>query len=553
MGAWAMRRAAGVRAGLVGLVGLGGGVVAADVAAHEIAAPAVDVDGFKPGLQRDDGLALRSARPLLEGETSVRAGVRYGRGLLRFVNTWQGVKRTQTVVGDLAIAEVGAGLGLARGWSLAFGLPVAIVVRGGGPNLTQQPEAMGPALGDLRVEARRHLLERPAGGGNLDLAAGMGVGLPTADAGSWLGGAWALELEGLLTWQRGPLRLDANLGARLRSTQELATHAVDPATGAAIHAAAGAGTGTGGLTALRTGSQFQFGLGAAHDLGTAWRARAELHLLRAAPGVAAVPEGQLVVDLLAGADVRLHPAWSLQVGLGAAPTTGPGSAGLRAFAAVTLEPGALPADQDADRIDDKADRCPTEAEDLDGFEDHDGCPELDDDQDGVPDAADRCPRTAEDKDGTDDQDGCPEPDDDRDGVPDVIDRCPKEIEDIDGFEDKDGCPEPDNDGDGIKDVDDVCPLSPENRNSFEDNDGCPDIAPLKRDAPGPAAVAPAGSTLAPPAPAPVPAAVPAVARKPPAPSAPPAAAVPVPAVPLPPRATPPPPVPLPTAPTRLQK
>ena len=518
--------------------------------AHEILPPAVDVDGFKPGLQADDGLAVRSARPVLAGDTAVRVGVRYGRGLLRFVNTWQGVKRTQTVVGDLAIGEISAALGLERGWALAFGLPVAFVARGGGPNLIQLPEAAGPLLGDLRVEGRRHLVERPAGGGDLDLGARVGLALPTADAGSWLGGAWALEVDGLLTWQRGPLRLDANLGARVQATQELATHAVDPATGAAIHAAAGSGTGAGGLTALRTGSQVSLRMAAAREVSSSWQVRGELQVLRAAPGVAAVPDGQLVVDLLAGADLRVNAAWSLQAGVGAAPTTGPGSAGLRAFASVTLRPGGLPADQDGDHIDDNADRCPTEAEDRDGFEDHDGCPDPDDDQDGVPDAADRCPRAAEDKDGTDDQDGCLDPDDDQDGVPDVGDRCPKEAEDVDGFEDKDGCPEADNDGDGMKDVDDVCPLSPENRNGFEDNDGCPDIAPSKRETPAPDAAQPGAVAPGPVAPAPKAPAVP-----PPAPKAPaaPATAVPAPVVPLPPRASPPPPAPLPAEPLRTKK
>ncbi len=37
------------------------------------------------------------------------------------------------------------------------------------------------------------------------------------------------------------------------------------------------------------------------------------------------------------------------------------------------------------------DRCPGDSEDVDGFEDGDGCPEFDNDQDGIPDARDQCP------------------------------------------------------------------------------------------------------------------------------------------------------------------
>jgi hypothetical protein len=48
-------------------------------------------------------------------------------------------------------------------------------------------------------------------------------------------------------------------------------------------------------------------------------------------------------------------------------------------------------DKDGDGIDDDVDQCPTLAEDRDGFEDQDGCPEADNDDDGVIDAEDACP------------------------------------------------------------------------------------------------------------------------------------------------------------------
>jgi hypothetical protein len=50
-------------------------------------------------------------------------------------------------------------------------------------------------------------------------------------------------------------------------------------------------------------------------------------------------------------------------------------------------------DVDADGLPDDADTCPTWAEDPDGFEDSDGCPETDNDLDGVPDPMDDCPVT----------------------------------------------------------------------------------------------------------------------------------------------------------------
>jgi len=51
-------------------------------------------------------------------------------------------------------------------------------------------------------------------------------------------------------------------------------------------------------------------------------------------------------------------------------------------------------DQDHDGVADDVDQCPEIAEDRDGFEDGDGCPEIDDDDDGIVDSEDKCPRVA---------------------------------------------------------------------------------------------------------------------------------------------------------------
>lgn len=153
------------------------------------------------------------------------------------------------------------------------------------------------------------------------------------------------------------------------------------------------------------------------------------------------------------------------------------------------------ADSDRDGVPDESDRCPLTREDLDGFEDEDGCPELDNDDDGIADATDRCPDVAETRNGFEDEDGCPDvaPDEDADGVADVLDRCPLEPENVDGVRDEDGCPEYeappalarilvplgeialtrlDSDKDQVDDAADRCPLAAEDLDGFEDEDGC---------------------------------------------------------------------------------
>jgi outer membrane protein OmpA-like peptidoglycan-associated protein len=131
-------------------------------------------------------------------------------------------------------------------------------------------------------------------------------------------------------------------------------------------------------------------------------------------------------------------------------------------------------DSDQDGVPDGKDNCSFIPEDLDGFQDLDGCPDGDNDVDGIPDALDRCPYVSEDFDGYEDSDGCPDVDNDRDGIMEKTDQCPNDPEDIDNYQDQDGCPDLDNDGDGILDVRDKCPLAAENFNGVKDQDGCPE-------------------------------------------------------------------------------
>jgi hypothetical protein len=100
------------------------------------------------------------------------------------------------------------------------------------------------------------------------------------------------------------------------------------------------------------------------------------------------------------------------------------------------------------------------------------------DEDGIPDQHDLCPHQPEDVDGYQDADGCPDLDNDADGVPDRVDVAPNLPEDFDNFQDEDGRPDLDNDGDGIRDDQDGCPNEPEDYDGDRDTDGCPDLAPV---------------------------------------------------------------------------
>jgi outer membrane protein OmpA-like peptidoglycan-associated protein len=176
-------------------------------------------------------------------------------------------------------------------------------------------------------------------------------------------------------------------------------------------------------------------------------------------------------EVLGGARYRIGDL-TFTAGGGSGVLRGAGSPTARAFLGVAWAPYRV--DNDGDGVADNVDRCPAEAEDLDGYEDEDGCPEFDNDGDGVNDTSDRCPDQAEDRDNFQDADGCPDNDNDNDGVPDGYDSCPREAEDRDGDHDEDGCPDNDRDHDGVQDDQDRCPGEPEDTDGFQDTDGCPD-------------------------------------------------------------------------------
>ncbi len=197
------------------------------------------------------------------------------------------------------------------------------------------------------------------------------------------------------------------------------------------------------------------------------------------------------IEAQVGFRYRFNSSWSANLAAGFGIT---GDVGAPAFRGI-LGIGFAPSEQDKDRdgVVDSLDECPTVPEDLDSFQDGDGCPDPDNDNDGIPDVSDgkvppdgrfgECRDRPEDMDGTDDEDGCPDEDNDNDNVKDKDDACPNVPEDDDGWDSLDGCPDLDNDADGIPDVDDgekdetgfgVCKDMPEDKDGFQDADGCPD-------------------------------------------------------------------------------
>nr|MDQ3369106.1 OmpA family protein [Myxococcota bacterium] len=328
----------------------------------------------------------------------------------------------------------------------------------------------GTAAGDLTVHGKALLLRRDlAGNGALQLGATFQITLPTATAGQLTGvDDPSARIIGLASLVPGAfanrLTLSANAGVVIRAAAEYRN--------------------------LEQKSGFAWGLGAslrvADPLWVAGEVFGDL-----VPAGRETMEGTAVtlspIEWLAGLRWRPDHRFLISIAGGRGLTSAAGAPALRGVLALTFAPRAdklrpihapLPpppdVDRDGDGMFDRVDGCPEAAEDLDLYDDTDGCPDLDNDGDGVPDTADRCALDPEDMDGFEDDDGCPELDNDKDGIADTVDRCPMEAEDKDGFEDTDGCLDADNDRDGIVDADDACPREQEVINGNQDHDGCPD-------------------------------------------------------------------------------
>lgn len=111
------------------------------------------------------------------------------------------------------------------------------------------------------------------------------------------------------------------------------------------------------------------------------------------------------IEGLVGGWGHVADSWVLRGGVGTGLTRGIGAPVARVVFGISYEAPTVK-DTDLDGIADGVDGCPLDAEDVDQFEDTDGCPELDNDKDGIADATDECPNDAEDVDSWQDSDGC---------------------------------------------------------------------------------------------------------------------------------------------------
>jgi OOP family OmpA-OmpF porin len=465
--------------------------------------PRFDAQTYWPAAGPQQGLALRSA--------DVQPHRSFGFTLMTNHAVRPLVYRPSTGTGD-PIAGIDHAFTVDFLWSLGLfdrlqvmaALPMVAAQTGeglapitGGGAAAQLPLV---ALRDARIEVGVQLLrrERRTHASGAAVRADFGVSIPTGDP--RFQGAASAVLQPMLVADfrvRG-ITVTTNVGARALLENRSWAGAQFPST-----AVAGFGVAYRPLRLER--------LSVAADaqalLPVAISPQPDCGSAPCPSGPDAVGTARVQAELFAGARYAVDRGRDVEVTLGVgAPLSGAvGVPLVRALAGLAYTPRGL--DDDRDGVREADDRCPSIAEDRDGFEDDDGCPELDNDSDRVADARDRCPNAPEDADNHEDQDGCPDPDNDgdqvldaddlcsdepsgerpdpdnrgcplrdrdRDEVLDADDQCPEEAVGVLADPRRRGCPLPDRDRDAVGDTDDQCPGDPAGERPDRFRRGCPD-------------------------------------------------------------------------------
>ena len=430
-----------------------------------------DVQNFEPAVGPGAIFSTEGADTL--GSMKFVAGIGFNYSSAPLVSIAEDGDETRIVDQQLALNVMG-GFGIADIVQVDLLMPLYPV-----NNVTLLGEDLsGFATGDLQLRAKGAFMS--SNDGPVGLALQLGVSAPTGNSAAFVGAnGFGVTPKLIADTRVGPVMLALNVGARFKPTIELSN--------------------------LEQGSELRYGAGAQLELMNGL-IDVGAELFGRTPFAQAFEPDATPLEGLVGVTLNTPVGLSVSTGAGGGLIAGYGSPEFRAFVNLTydneprepVEPEIDPTlDSDGDGIPDVTDNCVDEAEDIDTFEDDDGCPDSDNDGDRVLDADDECPLELgepenqgcpivdKDNDGildvddkcvdeAEDLDGCPELDNDGDGILDAEDGCPLEKEDPDGFEDEDGCPELDNDKDGIADTEDKCPLEAETYNGNDDEDGCPD-------------------------------------------------------------------------------
>jgi Thrombospondin type 3 repeat len=427
--------------------------------------PGVDLRTLRPSADPRAALVLEPTSTLRGGTFAINGWLSYSALPVSILREGGGVY-ARPVSHQLTL-DLQASFGIGERVSVDLNVPMSLQASGSAAlnsSIANSASVDAFALGDPWLGAKVNLRSNSAGGLGLSLRGG--VTLPAGQRTAFTGERGLRpELTMIADYSLIVGGIQAQLGARVRSVQP-----EWPAE-----------------SGLRFGQDVPWTIGAWFNpsilkVDDARRQRWEIALRGAIPMGPQYPFGagspgsatRTPVSLALSNRIELGAArdFSLVLAADIGLTAAVGVPAIRMVTGLRYAPSLH--DADGDGIRDDQDQCPDVAEDRDGFEDDDGCPDIDDDKDDIPDKVDACPRVAGAASKDPKRNGCVPTDSDGDGVPDELDNCPRERgleSDLTGCN---GCPDRDPDGDGLEAPADKCPTAAEDFDGFQDDDGCPD-------------------------------------------------------------------------------
>ena len=347
-------------------------------AAGSATAQGLDAERFVPAISADGGFVL--------DVPTVPYHLGWGLGL--FVNGADNqVVERDTVTGAIlsrpldtgVSADLVASLGLFGRLELGVHLPVHLIYDGDPYTAGATTLNANGGVGDLRFLPKVALVRAGSLERHVVLGLAMPISVPTGDDLALRGaGGVTLFPEVLFSANLGRFGLGFDVGYRYRSQHP---------------------------PALPWGDEIA--IGPWMTFGFTDRVTGHVELLSEKEVGAAVGGADFLMELLGGVDIRASEHVDLYAGASFGITDGIGDPRFRIIGGVRFRSGVPERegfrDSDGDGVRDKDDDCPNDAEDHDGFEDEDGCPEPDNDHDGIPDDEDECPDLA----GQRSHHGCP--------------------------------------------------------------------------------------------------------------------------------------------------
>jgi outer membrane protein OmpA-like peptidoglycan-associated protein len=311
--------------------GLGGSALA-----QESGTPFFNAQAYRPSIDSQATLWTDDSGLGPSQTWTARMSLGYAKQLLSVTSAQTG--KTQFLVDDVVQLDLLAGYTLGR-FRMGLDLPIF-------PLVTSELQDGQAGLGDLALDLRATVVD--AGDSPFGMALATRLIGPTSTVSLPLGSTGpGYEASAIFDLQMEAALVALNLGYRGIPATQLDAFTVDD----------------------QMIARFGVGVPLSEDFGISGDLGSSLQLNQPADNVA-----NTAVEGLAGLWHRPAKDWVVRFGAGGGLTEGIGAPLMRTVLSLGFEPQA-DSDLDGDGLTNSVDRCPDKAEDMDGWEDDDGCPD----------------------------------------------------------------------------------------------------------------------------------------------------------------------------------